>query len=111
MSLIRRRRESLALEDVPQMPAAIRAHNLNPRHAQRAILVAGNGARHAVKVRRPAASGFELVIGLIQRSLASCTGVDALLGVVLVKLAGARGLSALLPEDAKLFCDLYVSTE
>lgn len=88
------------------MPAAVGADNLNPRHAECAVLVAGHGAGDAVEVRRPAASGLELVIGFVQWCLTSCTGVDALLRVVLIKLSRAWCLGALLPENSKL---LYTS--
>jgi len=33
MSLVRRRRVSLSLENVSQMPSTVCAHNLRPRHA------------------------------------------------------------------------------
>lgn len=109
MALVCRCRIPLALEDMTQVPATIGADDFNPRHPQCPILVTGNSAWYAVKICRPTASRLELLIGLVQRGLTSCAGVDTLLRMVLIELARTRRLGALLPEDAKLFCNLVVS--
>lgn len=103
MPLVRGRGETLALEDVAQMPAAVGAHNLGPHREQGAVLVAHHGAGDAVEVGGPAAAAAELVRGLVERRLAACARVDALGGVVLVELAGAGGFGALFTQDAELF--------
>lgn len=109
MPLIGGRVEALALEHVAQVAAAVGAHNLGARHAERAVLVAHDGAGDRVEVRRPPAARLELVVGLVQRRRAPRAGVDALRGVVLVEGAGAGGLRALLAEDAELFFGVRVS--
>ena len=102
MTLIGRRGESLALEYVAQVTTAVGAHNLRTSHAESAVLVPGDSPGDTVKVGRPAAAGAELVVGLVQRRIASGAGVDALLWVVLVKLASSGSLCTLLPQDAEL---------
>ena len=102
MSLIGRSGETLSLEYVAQMTTTVGAHNLCPGHAKGAVLVPGDSSGDAVKVGRPAAAGAELVVGLVQRSIASGAGVDALLRVVLVKLASSGSLCTLLPQDTEL---------
>ncbi len=104
MSLICRGREALAFEDMAEVAAAVGADNLGPRHAIGLVLVASDGSGEAVEVSGPAAAGLELVVGLVQRSIAAGARVDALAGVVLVKLPRSCGFSALLPEDAELLC-------
>ena len=93
------------------MPAAVRADNLCPCHSQRPVLVTGDSAGQAVKVRWPAAARLEFMLRLVQGGLATGAGIDALLRVVLVKRARARRLCALLAEDAELFCKLVVSAQ
>lgn len=109
MSLIRRRRVSLALENVTQVSTTVRAHNLRPLHAKGAVRVPGHGARHGVKESRPAASRLELVLCSVQGCLAAGAGVDALGGSVLVVLTGEWSFGAFFSEDAELFCHRNVS--
>lgn len=108
MPLVRRRREALSLEDMPQMTATVGAHNFRPDGAKASVLVPRHGAGDAVKVGRPAAARVELVRGLVKRRVASGTGVDALLWVVLVVLSGAGRFSSLFSEDSEL-CYGFVS--
>jgi hypothetical protein len=103
VALIRGRGKALALEDVAQVAATVGADNLDAAHAEGPVLVSCNGSGEAVKVGRPAAARLEFVVGLVQRSVAPGTRVDALFGVVLVKLATAGSLGSLLPQDTKLF--------
>ena len=56
MTLVRRRIEPFALEDVAQVSAAVAANDLGPRHAEGAILVPRHGPGNAVEVGRPAAA-------------------------------------------------------
>lgn len=86
------------------MSATVGADNFRSRHTQSVILMSGDGAGNAVKVRRPAASRLELVVGLVKRSAAACAGVNAFLGVVLVKLSGTGGFSSLFSENTELLC-------
>jgi len=55
MPLVRRRGEPLTLEYMTQVATAVGAHNLGPRHAERAVLVPGDRTGDAVKIGRPAA--------------------------------------------------------
>lgn len=64
--LICRRRISLALENMTQMSTTVIAHNLNPLHAKRAILIPSNSARNGIEESRPAAPRLELVGGLVE---------------------------------------------
>lgn len=84
------------------MAAAVGAHNLGAKHAQRAVLVSGHSAGDAVKIGRPAAARLELLLGLVERCSAPGARVDAFLRVVLVESAGAGGLGTLFPQDAEL---------
>ncbi len=104
MPLIRRRRVTLPLEHMPQMPAALGARDLRARHAEGAVRVADDGAGDAVEIRGPAAAGLELVRGPVEGGVAAGAGVGAGRGGVLVVGAGVGGLGAFFAEDAELFC-------
>lgn len=84
------------------MAATFGADNLGPEHPPGAILVPGDSARQAVEVGRPSTAGLELVVGLVQRRIATSTAIHALGGVVLVILPSSRRLSALLSENSEL---------
>lgn len=75
MPLVRRRRVPLPLEHVAQVPAALGADDLRARHAERAVGVAGDGAGEGVEVGGPAAAGFELVRGAVERGGAGGAGL------------------------------------
>jgi len=107
MPLIRRRRISLPLKHMSQMPSTITAHNLDPLHAKRLIRVAGDSSRHGIEKSRPTAAGLELVVGFVERGLAAGAGVDAGGRGVFVVLASEGGFGALLAEDAEL---LWISS-
>lgn len=102
--LVGRRLVPLALKHVPQMAAAIAAHDLGARHAQAAVRVPRHRARQAVEVRRPAAAAGELVRRLVEGGAAAGAGVDAGGRGMLVVGAGEGGLGALFAEDAELLC-------
>ena len=102
MPLVRRRIVPLAFKHMPQMAPAIRAHDLRPLHPKRRIRVPRHRPRDAVKVRRPPASGLELVRRLVQRRLASRAPVHARRGGVLVVFARERRFRALLAQDPEL---------
>lgn len=104
MPLIRGRRIALPLEHMPQMPAAIRAHNLRPHHAKRRILMPHDGARHRVEKGGPAAAGLEFLLRRVERRVAAGARVDARGGGVLVVFAAVGGFGALGAEDAELLC-------
>lgn len=106
MALIRRRRESLSLENVAQVTAAVGADDFRPDRTKASVLVSGHRARHAVEIRWPAAARVELVSGLVERRIACGAGVDALLGVVLVKLSSAGGFSSLFSKNSELCCEV-----
>jgi len=109
MPLVRRVRITLPLEHMSQMAPTVCAHNLCPRHAERAVSVSCHCAGNVVKVRRPAAARLEFVVGFVEGCVATGTGVDAFGGGVLVVLAGEGGFGALFTEDAELFCKGLVS--
>ena len=58
MALVRRRREVLAGEHVPLVPAAVGAADLDALHPHRVVLDAGDGPLDVVVEGRPAASLF-----------------------------------------------------
>lgn len=66
MPLIRRRRIPLPLKHMPQMSSTLRTNNLGPRHPKRTIRVSRHRARDTVKIRRPAAAGFEFMGSAIE---------------------------------------------
>jgi len=104
MPLVGRRRITLALEHMTQMPSTVVAHNLNPLHTKRAILISANGARDCIEERGPSTTGLEFVAGFVQRRLTSCTCVQAGGRGVLVILAHIGRLGTLLAKDAELLC-------
>lgn len=103
MSLIRRRRITLSLEDMAEVAAAVRTNDLSPLHAKAAVCMAGHGARDTVEVSGPAAARFEFVVRLVQRRIAAGASVDTGRGHVLVILASEGRLGAFFSEDAELF--------
>lgn len=78
MSLIRWRREPLALEDMSQMTSAVRAGDFNAGHTEAPVLVPRYRARDTVEIGRPPAARFELVGCFVEGGVAACAGVDAL---------------------------------
>jgi hypothetical protein len=104
VTLVGRGRVSLALEDVTEMAATVGANNLSALHAKSAIGMSGYSTRDGIEESRPAAARLELVVGLVERSLAAGTSVDTLGGHVLVKVAAVGRLGALVTEDAELLC-------
>jgi len=109
MSLIGRRRITLSLKNMPQVPATVRADDLSTLHTKCAVCMSRHSARNAVKVRWPAAARLKLVVGLVQRSLAAGAGVDAGCGRMLIVLACEGGFGAFFSEDAELFWARNVS--
>ena len=109
MALVCWRRESLALEDMAEMAAAVGANDLGPRHAQSVIHVLRHCPWKAVEISRPPAAGLELVARLIQGRAAAGTGVDALAGVVLIILSRAGRFSPFFPQNTELFYEEFVS--
>lgn len=104
MPLIRRRRVPFPLKHMPEMPPAVRAHNLRPLHPERAVRMPDHGARDGVEIRGPPAPGLELVGGAVERGGAGGAGVGAGGGGVFVVGAREGGLGAFFAEDAELFC-------
>jgi hypothetical protein len=96
--LILRVPKPLALENMPQMPTAVIAHNLRPS----AIRSLANRVGHGVPERRPSAARVELVVRFVERRFARGARVDAGGRVVLVVFAGAGVLGTFLAEDAEL---------
>lgn len=82
MPLVRRRRESLSLEHMAQMPSTVATDNLSPLHAKRPIYMSRNRSRHGIEICRPATAGFEFCICLVERRIAGSAIVDACGGVV-----------------------------
>lgn len=112
MSLVCRGRIAFALENMSQMAAAVGAHNLGARHAKGAVCMSRHCARDRVEVGWPAAAGFELMRGLVERSSAGGARVDA--GRWHVFIVGARvgGFGALFAKNAELFWlkDIYLAS-
>jgi hypothetical protein len=109
VTLISRSGVSLALEDVTEMATTVGADNLSTLHTEGAVSVSGYSTRDSIEESRPAAARLELVVGLVQRSLAASTSVDTLRGHVLVKVAAVGRLGTLVTKDAELLCCRGVS--
>ena len=93
MPLIRRRWVPFPLEDMAQVSPTLRAHNLRPRHAERAVSVPFDRARYAVKICGPAAAGLELVGSAVERGGAGCAGLSSILQVSLLRFRHIRTCS------------------
>lgn len=72
MPLIRRRRVSLPLENMPKMSTTLRTNNLRPLHSERAIRMPSHSAWDRIEVCRPTAARFELVGCAVERCFTSC---------------------------------------
>ena len=104
MPLVRRCRIPLALENMPEMASAVRAHNLCTGHAEGRICVSGHSTGDRIEICWPSTATLKLVIGCVERRIAGGAGIDTGVGHVLVVLAGEGGLGAFFAEDAELFC-------
>lgn len=104
MTLVSGSRISLSLEDVTEMATTVGADNLGTLHTKGAVGVSGHSTRNGIEESWPAAARLELVVGLVERSVAAGAGVDTLRGHVLVKVTAIGGLGALFTEDAELLC-------
>lgn len=104
MSLVSGCRVSLALEDMSQMASTVGAHNLCSLHAKSAVDVSGDGTWNCIEEGGPAATRLELVVCLVDGSVATSAVVYTLGGCVLVVLSGEWWLGTLLSQDAELLC-------
>lgn len=104
MPLVGRRGVTLSLEDMAQVPSAIRTHNLGALHAKGRVRMSGYGAGNTVEIRGPAASRLELVVRRVQRCVAAGAGVDTGGWRVFIVFARERRFCALFPENPELFC-------
>jgi hypothetical protein len=98
-------RVSLALENVTEMATTVGADNLSTLHTESAVGVSGYSTRDGIEESGPSAARLELVVGLVERSLAAGTNVSTLGGHVLVKVAAVGRFGTLFAEDAELLCD------
>src|SRR5690606_13939947 len=90
------------LEDVAEVPAAARAHDLLAHHPVAAVLDGEHRAGlDGARVARPASTRVELVPRGEQHVSAAGAAVGAL-GFVRVQSAGKRALGALLPQLVEL---------
>lgn len=103
MSLVGRGRIALALENMAQMTATVATHDLGACHAKGAVCVSRHCTRNRVKIGRPAAAGFELVRGLVERSGTGGACVDAARRHMLIVGACVGGLGALIAKNPELF--------
>lgn len=92
-----------------QVSTTVTAYDLGAFHAKRAVRVSSDGSRHRVEVRRPAATGLELVRGVVQWGIAAGAGICALGRLVLVVFAGECAFCALFAKDTELFLQFSVS--
>lgn len=109
MSLVRRRRVSLSLEDVSQVTSTVAAHDLCPLHAECAVGVSGHCARNGVEECRPSAARLELVLSSVDGRIAAGASVGAGGWRVLIILAGEGSFGTLFAKNAELLCCLNVS--
>ena len=98
-------RESLTLENVPQVPAAIPTENFDS--VAIGIRLAANGTRNLVVKTRPTALAVELVVGVIQRSIALAADIGSRLLVVGV-FANKGSFRSLLQDDILLLGRQFV---
>lgn len=78
VSLIGRRVESLALENVPKMTATVVANNLGPLHAKGVIDMSLHGTGDRIKVSGPATARLELVVGSVEGRITAGAVIDTL---------------------------------
>lgn len=102
MSLVRRRRVSLALEHMSQMTPTVRADNLCSLHSECAIGVASDSTWDVIEVCRPSAARLELVGSFVERSITSSAGVHSSIWHVLIVFAGEGSFGALFSDYAEL---------
>eukprot|EP00307_Rebecca_sp_RCC1486_P012934 CAMPEP_0119418870 /NCGR_PEP_ID=MMETSP1335-20130426/19325_1 /TAXON_ID=259385 /ORGANISM="Chrysoculter rhomboideus, Strain RCC1486" /LENGTH=157 /DNA_ID=CAMNT_0007444141 /DNA_START=308 /DNA_END=778 /DNA_ORIENTATION=+ len=113
MTLVCGRGKALALENVPKVPTAVRAHNLHTHAISIGHLL--DSARHAIIEGWPATARGKFVPRVVERRAAADALVRAFLGVlrahVLLELVlelartplrEAWGLSAFLAQDCEL---------
>ena len=100
--LVRRRRIAFPLENMSQVPATVRAHDLRPLHPERAVRVSRHRARDGVVERGPAAAGLEFLLRGVEGRVAARARVDAAAGGVFVVFAAEGGFGAFFAEDAEL---------
>jgi hypothetical protein len=86
--------DTLLLEYMTQMPSTFTTHDFRPAHAERAVSVSCHCTWDAIKVRRPPATGFEFVIGFVERCVAAAAGVDTGGRHMFVVLAGEGSFGA-----------------
>lgn len=103
MSLVRRRGISFSFEHMAQVPTAITAYDLYPFHAECAICVSRHSSWNRIEEGGPSTARLELVVGLVERGVASSAGICTFVWVVLVVFAGEWCFCAFLSKDAKLF--------
>jgi hypothetical protein len=104
VTLVGGSRITLALEDVTEMAATVGADNLSALHTESTVGVSGYSTRDGIEESGPSAARLELVVGLVERSLAAGTSVSTLRRHVLVKVAAVGRLGTLFAEDAELLC-------
>ncbi len=85
-----------------QMSPAVTAHNLRARHPESAVRMSRHSARDRVKIRRPAAAGFEFVRCFVDGRVACCACIDPGGGHMFVKDACVGLLGAFFAKDAEL---------
>lgn len=103
MTLVRGSLIPLTLEYMAKVTPTIGAYDLCPLHTKRAVNVSSHSTRDGIKVCGPATARFELVVGSVQRRIATSAIVDAFRRVVGIIFTGASALSALFTENAELF--------
>ena len=86
-------RESLALKNMAQMAAAIRAEDFHPPSV--GIGHTAHRAGHGVVKAGPAAAGFELVLGMVKRHAALTADIGACRVIVEIaaRVRGLRGFA------------------
>ena len=99
MPLIRRSREPLPLENMPQMTPTSITNNLNPMSIR--IHIPPNRSWDRIKKCRPSTSTRELGIGSVEGCVTGGTGVNAWCGVLVV-FARVGAFGTLLAEDSEL---------
>lgn len=102
MTLICGCRVSLALKYMPKMTVAVGTDDFRSLHTESTIDMSSHCTGDGIKVRRPAATGFELVIGLVKRCITASAIVNAFGRIVGVVVTTTGPLGSFFAEDTEL---------
>lgn len=103
VTLIGRGRIPFTLEDMAKVASTVAAGDLRALHTKGVIHMSFHSTRNRVKIGRPTTARLELVVGLVQRCVATGAVIYTLRRVVGIIFTSARALCFLFAEDPELF--------